>query len=106
MGGDLCSATATLLRSSPGKARKWPTLIIGGIIFLPAGLEFIAPEGAIALGQSLSGLRYAAGLNGARILVGTHLAAMGVTSAAYRPINEKVLQLLEEEMVLWEVWRR
>jgi hypothetical protein len=31
-------------------------------------------------------------------------ATMGVTSASYYPINQKVLELLEEEMVPWKYW--
>jgi RHS repeat-associated protein len=84
---------------------KWPTLIVAGAMFLPAAVEFVAPEGAIALGQSLEALPYAARLNAARVLVGAQALTIGITTAAYKPIDDKVLQALEEEMVLWEFWR-
>src|SRR5947199_202172 len=34
---------------------KWPTLVVAGIMFLPAEVEFLAPEGGIALGQAVRG---------------------------------------------------
>ena len=84
------------------------TIYVGGTLGGGALVELAGPTLALgpdALGESVQSAIYSARLTSTKVLIGAEAMTMGIGSANLHPINEKVLNLLEEEMVAWEYWR-
>jgi RHS repeat-associated protein len=75
----------------------------GGALVELAGPALAAGPGGVA--ESLQSAAASTQVTSVSIIIGAQAATMGVTSANLHPIEDKVLQLLEEEMVPWEYWR-
>jgi RHS repeat-associated protein len=84
------------------------TIYVGGTLGGGVLGEVFGPAFAAGPSGVFEGLQTAAAsaqLTSATVLIGAQAITMGITSTAYMPINQEILELLEEEMVPWEYWR-
>jgi hypothetical protein len=76
-------------------------LVGGGVVVELAGP--VLAGGPVGLGESAQSFLTSTQITSAKVLIAAQAGTMGVISANID--DEKVLQLLEEEMVYWEYWR-